>query len=110
MKGMLCLLLALWLLCTGSAAAGAELDELRLCVCPLHRADAMVLVQGSHAALIDTGEARDAPVIAALLKKLQAASPEFVLNTHPITTTWAGCPRCWHSAARSAFSPAFRKT
>ena len=81
MRKTLCLLAVFTLLC---ARAGAEeAGMLRLYVCPLRRADAMVLVQGSHAALIDAGEARDAPIIAALLDSLQVTALDFVLNTHP---------------------------
>lgn len=81
MRKTLCLLAVFTLLC---ARAGAEeTGMLRLYVCPLRRADAMVLVQGSHAALIDAGEAQDAPAIAALLDSLQVTALDFALNTHP---------------------------
>lgn len=89
MKKLLALLLSLALLLP-AASLGDEV--LQVSICPLVRADAILLTLGDVALLVDTGEATDADTLAQLLKTRGVDRLDMVINTHPHHDHLGGLP------------------
>ncbi len=89
MKKLLVLFLML-ALCTPALALGE--DVLQVSICPLVRADAILLTQGDVSLLIDTGEATDAGTLAGLLAEKGITRLDMLINTHPHHDHLGGLP------------------
>lgn len=93
MKRILPCFLAMLLILSRAAAEPVVADDsLLLYICPLQRADAMILQQGGRTMLIDTGEAKDAAVVCQALDDLGITRIDFILNTHPHHDHLGGLP------------------
>lgn len=89
MKKLFVFLLVL-ALCLPALSLGEEV--LQVSICPLVRADAILLTQGDYALLIDTGEATDADTLAQLLEAQGVTRLDMVINTHPHHDHLGGLP------------------
>lgn len=89
MKKLLAFLLSLAMLLP-AASLGEE--ALQVSVCPLVRADAILLTLGDVALLVDTGEATDADTLARLLEAQGVDRLDMVINTHPHYDHLGGLP------------------
>ena len=67
-------------------------EPLYVFVCPLQRADAILLVQGAQVMLVDTGEATDFPIVSQLLDQLSIRRIDYVVNSHPHHDHLGGLP------------------
>lgn len=90
MKKLLVFLLTL-ALCLPALSLGEE-AILQVSICPLVRADAILLTQGDVALLVDTGEATDADTLAQLLEARGITRLDMVVNTHPHHDHLGGLP------------------